>query len=308
MGRRLTLEEVQARQSFSRMGWALAAQMGSMLATQVVLTLAAMLLCTEVTGQPVFLWAVTALSAYGVGFPVFCLVLRGTPAPARPAPRPMGPLELLKMLAGALCALYLTNFLTLQIIQALGYLLGTTPVNPVEQTTEYPLVLNLVLGCLIAPVCEELMFRRMLLERLRPWGEGFAVVASALCFGLFHGNLSQFFYSTAVGIVLGIAAVRSGSLWQCMLLHAALNAVSVGLMPLMEMLGSTGELVVAGVVMFSILVGGFCLRSLYRHLQFQPARPDLPAEGRWGLFLGSPGMIGFCLLWGMLSATYLIQG
>lgn len=308
MGRRLTVEEERGRQGFSRIGWALAAQMGSMLAAQVAVTLAAMLLYPGAMRQPVFLWAMTALSAYGVGFPVFCLVLRGTPAPARPEPRPLGPLELLKLLAGALGALYLTNFITLQVVQALGYLLRTTPVNPVEQTAQYPMVLNLVLGCLIAPVCEELMFRRMLLERLRPWGEGFAVAASALCFGLFHGNLSQFFYSAAVGVVLGIAAVRSGCLWQCMLLHAGLNAVSVGLVPLLGQLGTTGELLVAGLVMFAILVGGFCLRALYRQTQFQPARPDLPAEGRWGLFLGSPGMIGFCLLWAMLAATYFLQG
>ena len=81
------------RERFSRLGWALAAQMAAMLAVQTALLLAAQALAPALVRSGVFLWLVSVLSAYGAGVPAAWLVLRGTEeAPARPggAPGPGG--------------------------------------------------------------------------------------------------------------------------------------------------------------------------------------------------------------------------
>ena len=47
----------------------------------------------------------------------------------------------------------------------------------------------LVVGtAILAPVAEELMFRGWILRSLRPYGKRFAVLGSAVLFGIFHGN------------------------------------------------------------------------------------------------------------------------
>ena len=52
-----------------------------------------------------------------------------------------------------------------------------------------------------------------------------AVLFSALAFGLFHGNLSQFFYAFGVGLVFGSIYVRTGRLRYTIFLHILVNAI-----------------------------------------------------------------------------------
>ena len=180
------------REGFSRLGWALTAQMAVMLAAQTILLLLARFLAPGLAERGAFLWLVSALSAYGAGVPAFCLALRGTEAPPPRPGRPLGPGGFLRTYAAALGLMYAVNLGTLLLMGLIGLLRGQAVENPVDHMADYPAVLNLLLGCAIAPVCEELLFRRLLLERLRPYGERFALWASALCFTLFKtGSLAK---------------------------------------------------------------------------------------------------------------------
>ena len=81
----------------------------------------------------------------------------------------------------------------------------------------------------LAPVCEELIFRKLLLQPLRCGGDMFAAVASALIFGAYHGNFDQFPYAFVVGLLYGILAVRSSSIVPTLVLHFVNNLlVSTG--------------------------------------------------------------------------------
>ncbi len=82
----------------------------------------------------------------------------------------------------------------------------------------------LLIGCVIAPLTEELAFRglvlRNLLQRMSPRG---AVLVSAVVFALMHLQtlvLPQFVFA----IVLGVAMLETRSLWLCVALHAFSNA------------------------------------------------------------------------------------
>ena len=54
-----------------------------------------------------------------------------------------------------------------------------------ESTLQFTLLL--MLGALVVPLAEELLFRGMLYTWLRRWGVAVAVGVSAIVFGLFHG-------------------------------------------------------------------------------------------------------------------------
>ena len=146
---------------------------------------------------------------------------------------------------------------------------------------------------LVIPALEEAAFRGLLLRRLRPYGERFALVASALCFGLFHGNLNQFFYAFLLGLVLAELALSTGCLWQAVLLHALVNLFSI----LWGRLG--GPVVVTGVLMLAGAMVPF------RLIPALLARPDAE-RGTWRRFLTSPGVLCFGALSLSLALSYLI--
>jgi len=80
----------------------------------------------------------------------------------------------------------------------------------------------------VAPVIEELFFRGLLLRSLeRRFGPRWAVAGSAVAFGLAHFQGLQLPALIAVGVVLGMLAVRTGRLGPGIVAHAAFNAVVV---------------------------------------------------------------------------------
>lgn len=294
------------RERFSRLGWALAAQMAAMLAVQTALLLAAQALAPALAGSGVFLWLVSVLSAYGAGVPAAWLVLRGTEeAPPQPG-APLGPGRFFRSYLAGLGLMYLVNLATLALMGLVGLLRGQTVENPVDNMADYPLVLNLLLGCVIAPVCEEYLFRGLLLNRLRPYGERFAVWASALCFGLFHGNFSQFFYACAIGVLFAGVVLKTGRLRQAMLLHALINFVGTGLIPLLSGLGEAGDWLLTLLVLAAMFVGLAFLPAMRREFSPAPGWKGLTAGEAWRCFLGSPGMLCFLALFLLLAGSYLV--
>ncbi|MBQ7973268.1 MAG: CPBP family intramembrane metalloprotease [Lachnospiraceae bacterium] len=80
----------------------------------------------------------------------------------------------------------------------------------------------LVVG-ILAPIVEELIFRKLLIDRVVKHGEFLAIALSALMFGLFHGNFSQFFMATLIGGLFAFIYIRTGKVWYTIFLHMAMN-------------------------------------------------------------------------------------
>ena len=292
---------------FSHMGWSLFGMAVAMLAVQTVAVAVAGLLSPGVLNSGIFLWCLSTGSVYGVGVPVLCAILRRQPAPPGTRPgRALGPARFFQTYLVALAGLYLSNYVTLGVTWLIGLLRGSPVSNPVDAITGYPVVLNLLLGCVIAPVAEELVFRKLLLDRLRPYGDKFAICASALCFGLFHGNLNQLLYAFVIGLVFGYVALRTGRIWQTILLHAMVNFISTGLLPLMERLGEAGDLILGGFVLVAILLGIVFFVVLRRELWFERGDTGFSEGRKWGLFFGSPGVVFFCVVAGLMIVSYFL--
>lgn len=291
---------------FSRLGWALFGQAASALVIQVLAVFLANWLAPDLMYHDLFLWGLSVLSVYGVGFPVFCAVAGSVEAPPAAVPkRPLGPARFFQAYLIGLSLLYLANSITLLLLSLAELLRGQPITNPVENIQDYPVGLNLVLGCVIAPITEEFMFRRILLDRLRPYGDLFAVLASALCFGLFHGNFNQFLYAFALGTVFGYIVLRTGCLWQTILLHAMVNVIATGVSPLLELLGERGNQLLGTLVLGSILLGIVFLAALRRELTFHPGRLGLSPGCTWRLFFENPGVVFFCLLALLEAVSFL---
>ena len=88
-------------------------------------------------------------------------------------------------------------------------------------------LLVLISTAVVPAIAEEFAFRGVVISLLKPFGEGFAVIASASVFGLVHGNFDQMFFAFLVGLVLGFVRIKTGSITVCMAIHFANNLVAV---------------------------------------------------------------------------------
>lgn len=121
----------------------------------------------------------------------------------------------------------------------------------------------------LAPVCEEALFRGFLLtgfrERMSPF---WAVLGIGLLFGLYHLVLLKVITTGLAGVILAILVIRTGSVWPSVLAHAVFNG-SMFLMSqyrsfLHDMLPNLSRVLTSsspGIVTF--LTGVICLAGLY---------------------------------------------
>ena len=96
------------------------------------------------------------------------------------------------------------------------------------------IILEFITIALVPAFCEEFLFRGVVLSTLMPYGKSTAVVISAVCFGLMHGNFYQFLYTTVAGLILGAVYVMTDSIWPGTIIHMINNALSVLQMVMME--------------------------------------------------------------------------
>lgn len=85
-------------------------------------------------------------------------------------------------------------------------------------------IMAMIYAGFIGPVVEELVFRGFLMRRLEKYGKGFAVIVSAVLFGLMHANPLQIIFGTLMGLLLGYLATEYSIKWS-IILHIANNFI-----------------------------------------------------------------------------------
>ncbi len=175
---------------------------------------------------------------------------------------------------------------------------------------------------LLAPICEEWLFRKQIISRLRRYGEKTAIVFSALAFALFHMNLFQFFYAFGLGLIFGYVYTRTSRLRYSVLMHMLINLNGSVLAPLMlkqidprilsgtiseaEIMsmvqGGSGMLglsimMLYGMVMLGLLIAGIVLLIVKRrNWEFYLAPEELPTGLKVRTTYGNPGVVIYILL------------
>lgn len=120
--------------------------------------------------------------------------------------------------------MYVSNMIGIFLTQIIGMLKGA-PVDNVIQDIAMNLHPLAALLCMVilAPVFEELVFRKFIIDRTAKYGEGIAIFVSALAFGLFHGNLNQFAYAFTLGLFWGFIYVKTRKIKYTIWLHMVIN-------------------------------------------------------------------------------------
>ena len=86
-----------------------------------------------------------------------------------------------------------------------------------------PIFIILLFVVIISPIFEELLFRKILLEKLLPYGKVIAIAISSLFFGLFHANLEQLLYTMFLGVLCANIVIITGKIKYAIYLHMSFN-------------------------------------------------------------------------------------
>ena len=301
-GGEMTREELRkARGVFSRLGFftVLVLLVGS--ALQVVVS---RLVPDAFRSASWFSWAVTFAPLYLAAFPLSLGLMRTVPAAPKRG-EPLGFCRFARLIPISVFLMYVGNFMGIGVNWLINLLPGTGAGNPVASfAMDDALAPKLLCMVVLAPLFEELFFRRCLIDRMRPYGEGLAVLTSAVMFGLFHGNFAQFFYAAALGAVFGYVYLKTGRLRYSLGLHMLINFIGSVLGPAllsrMEAEAEVGTWTMAfygyGAVLALTAVAGLALlipRS--REIVFDRAPMELPRGKRFSTVWLNIGMLAMAV-------------
>ena len=144
------------------------------------------------------IWSViiSCVSQYFVAFPIFLLMLLGTPKAQNKERKKLSLGEFIIFFFMGQALMSAGNIIGNFINSIFGGLMGRMPENGIAATIEQtPMWLIFIFMVILAPIVEELIFRKLLIDRLSVYGDRMAIIFSAAAFGLMHGNLYQFFYA-----------------------------------------------------------------------------------------------------------------
>lgn len=290
-----------------------------LLLVQVLVVLASLFLQSykpEILTDTNYSLIISSVIQYVIAFPIFALIISKIPKHA-PSEKSISIKTFIKYLLIAMFIMYVGNYISLMIMTYVEQFIGKAPENTVDTmlNNSNVIVSALIVG-IIGPIVEELMFRKIFIDRLNPYGEAVCVFFPALMFGLFHGNLYQFFYAFLIGAVFSYIYVKTGKIIYSTILHIFIN-LFCGVLPskilsminveelleLVEQGTLTEEYIMANMVPLSlfgiyeflmlgmIFAGIFTLARNIRNIKFEKGEIRLPKGYGADIMFGNAGAI-----------------
>lgn len=268
---------------------------------------------------------------YVVGMPLIYLMVRNMPA-VQPEVHKMGGGQFLLSAIMCFSLMYCSNLVGTILTTVIGLIKG----SPVEMNAASQMAMDANMGLtfffmvLCAPVVEEFVFRKLIVDRTLRYGQGVAIVTSGLMFGLFHGNLSQFVYAFTLGMFFAFIYIKTGKLKFTIALHMIINfmggIVSVLILKMLtnsglydmvsedydpmafaeyvmsgegsEMMISMLVLLVYAGIIFCIVIAGIILFIVFRKkFVLQQGEIVLEKGRKFKTVILNPGMVLYCLFW-----------
>lgn len=214
------------KRHFSALGFALAVYTVVFLAASVLIMMVARGISSEFAESDFFNYLLPPVSLYVCALPfllIFCAVIKGQP-PEK------------KKISGGAWALYLMVCFGVmnagsqisQILMSILTAIGLSELPAMSENMDGPAFWMYFVYCvIIAPVGEELVYRKILIDRTRKYGCFISALLSGLTFGFMHGNLYQLFFAFGVGFVMAHLYYRTGKLSLTIGIHAVINFLSV---------------------------------------------------------------------------------
>lgn len=167
---------------------------------------------------------VSMLPMYIIAFPIIFLLFKNIPVQISGEKKKMSVKHLIVAFIMCYAGTYICNLLASILTGIIGALKQSDVENVMANlTSSISLPVNLFIVVICAPIMEELLFRKTLIDRTAHFGEGISILFSGLVFGLFHGNLVQFGYAFLLGIFFGFIYIKTKNIVYPIILHMVIN-------------------------------------------------------------------------------------
>lgn len=219
------------------------------------------------------------------------------------------PLRFIKYIAITLTLMWMGNIFGLAITAILGGAMNAEISNPVtELINSSNILLNLLLISIIGPIFEEIIFRKILIDRTIKYGAKVSIIISAVLFGFIHGNINQFFYAFLIGGFFAYVYIKTGNIKYSIILHiitnlmgsiisifvvSSANAITQGSYTSFDLIGVAIYLII---VLGSLLIGIYSLTT-YNKARFNGSKTKIALKNPIKTILLNPGMILFILFY-----------
>lgn len=247
----------------------------------------------------------SVLPMYVVGMPALIYLVKKIPA-AKPEKRNMKAGNFVVAVIMCYAIMYGCNIIGSTITSIISMFKGSQVTNAVASVATSA---NMAVTCLYmvvcAPIMEEYVFRKLIVDRTRRYGEGTAVVVSGVIFGLFHGNLNQFAYAVVLGMFFAFIYVKTGKLIYTVAIHMIVNFMGtiVSVLALrLNLQGAYSLLVIAGII------AGLVLMIVFRkRFVLETGELPIPKGKRFTTVFLNYGMLVYCLFWIGMMVVQLLQ-
>lgn len=325
-------EFTQAKSHFSKIG--LMFFLGTLIAyaVQFIASAIAGTMKPELFSDTTASLLVTMVPLYLIAFPLMILLIRRIPA-SPVVKKKMTARQWLISFLICFGGVYVGNFVGIFLAQIIGILKGSPVGNPMlEVATSTSLWANFFLMVLCAPVFEEIIFRKLLIDRMAKYGESIAVLFSGLMFGLFHGNLNQFAYAFILGIFFAFIYVKTRNIRYTILLHMLINFIGsvlsvmlihfIDLEALMAAANEPANMMAYATShsMQLLLYGLYTLAALgtslagvilffvnLKKMHFLPGTVSIPKGKRFSVTLLNAGMLLYFIFWMIIIIVQLFM-
>ena len=219
--------------------------------------------------------AVTMIPTYVFGYPIAFLVMDGAGEQWIIRKQRMKVSHFFIAFLMSYALLMAGNIIGLIVTFVIGFIKGEPISNSLDMIVgQSNIWITAIYTVLLAPIFEEMLFRKILCDRVIKYGQGAAVLLSGLIFGLFHGNFNQFFYAFFIGSFFAFIYVKTGNIKYTIGLHMMVNFIGsvVGGLLLqnidldLEHLTPTALIIIAiyALLIYGIIIAGFVLLLLNR--------------------------------------------
>lgn len=181
------------------------------------------------------------------------------------------------------------NYIGIIFLSKYGKLLSS-PV-PIPNSAE-EFILGLIVLSITPGICEEIMFRGMLMKSYEPLGKKKAIIYSAILFGIFHFNLQNLLGPTFLGIIFGVLAYKTNSIIIPIIAHMINNLIALSIGFYADRMGDISvdnsntmlmteeQMMLTGAIVMGLVavVLGFIV---YRLILSMPGDEDKNSEAVW---------------------------
>lgn len=251
----------------------------------------------------------SAIWTYLLPLPIFIYIMRKTEAKTLEK-HEMTVKTFVICISITMFLMWIGNIMGVIITSGIGSLIQHEVANPINDVINNSgLVANLIIITTIAPIFEELIFRKLLIDRTIKYGGTISVLLSGLLFAFFHGNLNQFFYAFLLGGFFAIVYIKTGQIKYTIGLHMIINFIGsvVSLFvsqPLMDL--ANGSVIsptsTFGVILYILITLGLTVMGLIYSIkyfdksQFDGSEKEIILKNPISTILLNPGIICFILL------------